>query len=234
MRRSAPNSAIIGLILLVLAGISWAADTQADLSKRLDASAKAFSEIMSDPKNSIPGSVLRTAKCLVVIPSMTQVAVGVGARHGDGMVTCRSADGWSAPAPVSMTGGSWGAQIGAQSVDLVMVVTNDQGMRQLLDSKLTFGTEATVAVGPVGRHAGVNSDAGLKSEVLTYSKARGIFVGTNLNGASLAQDKDDTQILYGRALPIADILGGKTRAPQVSQPFMSVVRKYTSQSVMQG
>jgi SH3 domain-containing YSC84-like protein 1 len=234
MRRSSSPFALMGLMLFFLGGVLWAADTQADLSKRLDASAKALNMIMSDPQNAIPESVLKTAKCLVVIPSMTQVAVGVGGSHGDGIVTCRTAKGWSAPAPVSMTGGSWGAQIGAESVDLVMVVTDDQGMQQLLSSKFTFGTEATVAVGPVGKHAGVSSDANLKSEVLTYSKARGIFVGTNLNGASIAQDKDDTQILYGQTLALSDILTGKIRPPQASQPFMATVHKYAAQTRVQG
>jgi len=211
--------------------VSWAADSsnQSDVEQRLDASAKALTEVMSDPGNAIPEGVLRMAKCIAVVPSMMQVAVAIGANHGKGMVTCRTPYGWSGPVPMSITGGSWGAQIGGETIDLIMIVTNDQEMQRLLSSKVKFGTEASVAAGPVSRYAGVDADAKMNAEVLTYSKSRGAFAGTNLNGAALSQDEDDTRVLYGGDASFADILSGKIRVPPASQGFLSAVEKYAGQ-----
>jgi len=209
------------IFILLCTLFSWSplvryasAADQADLGKRAQDSAKAFADIMSDPPNAIPKSVLQAAKCVAVMPSMVQIAVGVGASHGKGLVTCRTQAGWSAPAPIDMSGGSWGAQLGGQAVDLVMIVTNDEGMQRLLSSQMKFGTEASVAAGPLSRHAGVSQDPSMNAEILTYSRARGVFVGTNLNGASLTQDDDDTKALYGDTLSFSDILQGKTRNPE--------------------
>ena len=188
---------LVGTVLALLLGSSWSADEAREVAQRIEASAQAFTEFTSDPHNAIPGNVLEGAKCVAVIPSMVQVAVALGGNHGKGFVTCRITNGWSAPAPITITGVSWGSQVGGEAVDLVMVVTNDQGMQRLLSSQMKFGTEASVAAGPVGLHAGTSSDATMKAEVLTYSRARGLFAGTNFNGASLSQDQDDTRVSTG-------------------------------------
>src|SRR5215471_14029548 len=200
-RKFSRHIVVLGTMLLLLAGLGWSADEQkdqSDITKRIDASARVLDEIMATPEKSIPNKVMNDAKCVAVIPSMVKVAVGFGGEHGKGVATCRTENGWSAPAPITMTGGSWGLQLGGQAVDVVMVVTNDQGMQHLLSSKFKIGADASAAAGPVGRDAGADTDWKMKAEVLTYSRARGAFAGINLNGASITQDKDETRALYGR------------------------------------
>jgi len=189
--------AVLG-ICTFLVGVGWSADNkeQSDISKRIDNSAKVLNEIMEVPDKAIPDKVMKDAKCLVVIPSMVKIAVGFGGNHGKGVATCRTTAGWSAPAPVTITGGSWGLQLGGQAVDLVMVVTNQSGMDHLLSSKFKLGAEASAAAGPVGRDAGADTDIKMRAEVLTYSRARGLFAGVDLSGAALTQDKDETRLLY--------------------------------------
>lgn len=219
-------------ICSLLVGMSWAGDDkdQSDIAKRIDASAKVLDEIMATPDKAIPDKVMSGAKCVAVIPSMVKVAVGFGGNHGKGVATCRTAAGWSAPAPVTITGGSWGLQLGGQAVDLVMIVTNDQGMQHLLSSKFKLGADASAAAGPVGRDAAADTDIKMRAEVLTYSRARGLFAGIDLSGAVLNQDKDETRLLYGSFVPFADILDGKVQPTAVSGPFLTAVRKYSVQS----
>ena len=158
------------LVLGILAGVSWSADDkeQSDIAKRIDASAKVLDEIMAVKDKAIPDKVMKNAKCIAVIPSMIKIAVGFGGNHGKGVATCRTENGsWSAPAPISITGGSWGLQLGGQAIDLVMVVTNQQGMEHLLSSKFKLGADASAAAGPVGRDAGADTDIKMKAEVLT-------------------------------------------------------------------
>ena len=223
---------VLGSDLLLLAGMAWSADKdQSDIGKRLDASARVLDEIMGTPDKAIPDKVMSDAKCIAVIPSMVKIAVGFGGSHGKGVATCRTGSGrWSAPAPITITGGSWGLQLGGQAVDLVMVVTNDQGMQHLLASKFKIGADASAAAGPVGRDAGADTDWKMKAEVLTYSRARGIFAGIDLNGSVVTQDKDETRLLYGSFVPFQDILDGKVHAKAESQQFLSTVRKYSTQS----
>jgi lipid-binding SYLF domain-containing protein len=224
---------IAGLLLCV--GMAWSADEndkdRSDIDKRLDASAKVLNEIMATPDKAIPDKVMRDAKCVAVIPSMFKVAVVVGGSHGKGVATCRAEGGvWSAPAPITIAGGSWGLQLGGQAVDLVMVVTNDDGMQHLLSSHFKLGADASAAAGPVGRDAAADTDVKMRAEVLTYSRARGIFAGIDLNGSVVTQDKDETRILYGRFVPFSDILSGKVRAKEASEPFLSAVRRYSGQA----
>jgi lipid-binding SYLF domain-containing protein len=214
-------------------GMGWAADKDkddSDIAKRIDASAKVLDEIMATPDKAIPDKVMRDAKCIAVIPSMVKIAVGFGGNHGKGVATCRTASGWSAPAPITITGGSWGLQLGGQAVDLVMIVTNDQGMQHLLSSKFKLGADASAAAGPVGRDAAADTDIKMRAEVLTYSRARGLFAGIDLSGAALTQDKDETRLLYGSFMPFSDILSGKVSATAVSAPFLTAVRRYSVQS----
>jgi len=223
---------LFGVMLLLLAGIGWSADEkdESDIAKRIDASANVLDEIMATPDKAIPDKVMEGAKCVAVIPSMIKIAVGFGGNHGKGVATCRTDRGWSAPAPITITGGSWGLQLGGQAVDLVMIVTNDQGMQHLLCSKFKLGAEASAAAGPVGRDAGADTDWKMKAEVLTYSRARGIFAGVDLSGAAITQDKDETRLLYGSPESFADILNGKVQATTDSEPFLAAVRKYSRQA----
>ena len=218
--------------LLLLTSMAWSEDKdRSDIEKRLDASARVLTEIMSTPDKSIPDKVMRDAKCIAVIPSMVKVAIGFGGSHGKGVATCRTEDGrWSAPAPITITGGSWGLQLGGQAVDIVMVVTNDQGMQHLLSSKFKLGADASAAAGPVGRDTGADTDWKLKAEVLTYSRARGLFAGIDLNGSSITQDKDETRILYGKFMPFEEILNGKVRPSEASHPFLEAVERYSGQA----
>jgi lipid-binding SYLF domain-containing protein len=222
-------------ICSMFVGVSWSADKdESDIAKRIDASAKVLDEIMATPDKAIPDKVMRNAKCIAVIPSMLKIAVGFGGNHGKGVATCRTGAGWSAPAPITITGGSWGLQLGGQAVDLVMVVTNDQGMEHLLSSHFKLGADASAAAGPVGRDAAADTDVKMRAEVLTYSRARGLFAGIDLSGAALTQDKDETHLLYGRFVPFSDILNGKIQATVTSAPFLSAVRKYSIQSKESG
>jgi lipid-binding SYLF domain-containing protein len=165
---------------------------------------------------------------------MLKFAIGFGGNHGKGVATCRTANGWSALAPITIAGGSWGLQLGGQAVDLVMVVMNEQGMQHLLASKFKLGGEASAAAGPVGRDAAAGTDWKLRAEILTYSRARGIFAGIDLSGSAITQDKDETRILYGKMVPFADILNGQAAISDGSAIFLTAVRKYSHQANDQG
>ena len=229
---SAIASCILAVgVCLMVTPISFAADKdQSDIAKRIDNSAKVLNEIMATPDKAIPDKVMRNAKCVAVIPSMVKIAVGFGGNHGKGVATCRTDSGWSAPAPITITGGSWGLQLGGQAVDLVMIVTNEDGMQHLLSSKFKLGGDASAAAGPVGRDAAADTDIKMHAEVLTYSRARGLFAGIDLSGAAVTQDKDETRLLYGHFVPFADILDGKVRPTVSSEPFLSAVRRYSGQA----
>ena len=212
-------------------GLGYAADKdESDIAKRIHSSAKVLDEIMATPDKAIPDKVMAKAKCIAVIPSMVKIAVGFGGNHGKGVATCRTGGTWSAPAPVTITGGSWGLQLGGQAIDLVMVVMNQEGMDHLLSSKFKLGADASAAAGPVGRDAGADTDIKMRSEVLTYSRARGLFAGVDLSGAALTQDKDETRLLYGKFIPFGDILSGKVEPTAAAASFLSAVKRYSAQS----
>jgi lipid-binding SYLF domain-containing protein len=227
-------------VLLVFATLGWAGDEKddskadSDIVKRMDKAADVLKEIEGAPDNGIPDNIMGDAKCIAVIPSMVKVAIGFGGSHGKGVATCRTASGWSAPAPITVTGGSWGLQLGGQAVDLVMLVMNDKGMEHLLSSKFKVGADASAAAGPVGRHASADTDWKMKSEILTYSRSRGLFAGIDLSGTAVTQDKDETRILYGKMVPFADILTGKVSPPKESRTFLAAVEKYAPPSPQQG
>jgi lipid-binding SYLF domain-containing protein len=222
--------------LMLLTCVSSVADDKdrSDIDKRIEASATVLDEIMGTPDKAIPDKIMSDAECIAVIPSMIKIAVGFGGSHGKGVATCRTGHGWSAPAPITITGGSWGLQLGGQAVDLIMVVTNEKGMHHLLSSKFKLGADASASAGPVGRSAAADTDWKMRAEVLTYSRARGIFAGIDLNGSAVTQDKDETRILYGKMVDFSDILNGKVPAPKESAPFLAAVRKYSAQSREQG
>lgn len=223
---------VLGSSLLLFAGMAWSADKDSsDIDKRLDAATQVLTEIMGTPDKAIPEKVMNDARCIAVVPSMVKIAIGFGGSHGKGVATCRKANGrWSAPAPITITGGSFGLQLGGQAVDLVMVVMNEQGMQHMLSSKFKLGADASAAAGPVGRDAAADTDWKMKAEVLTYSRARGVFAGIDLNGSAITQDKDETRLLYGKFIPFQEILDGNVHAKASAAPFLEAVRKYAGQS----
>lgn len=194
-------------------------------ASRVESSAGVLSEIMAAPDKGIPEEILGSAKCIAVVPSLVKGGFVFGGAHGKGMASCRTADGWSAPAPFTVTGGSFGLQIGLQGVDLVMLIMNDKGMQALLSSKFKLGADASAAAGPVGRHAEASTDWKMRAEVLTYSRARGLFAGVTVNGAAIHQDEDATRELYGRLVPFKTILTGSVTTPQGGEPFVAAIRK---------
>jgi lipid-binding SYLF domain-containing protein len=222
--------AALGASILLFASAGWAADDkdQSDIQKRIQNAADVMNEIMAVKDKAIPDEIMENAECVAVVPSMLKIAVGFGGNHGKGVATCKTANGWSAPAPFTITGGSWGLQIGGQAVDLVMIVMNQKGMDALLSSKFKVGADASAAAGPVGRQTEASTDWKMKAEVLTYSRARGVFAGIDLSGSRIAQDGDETRILFGKMVPFADILGGKVPPPDGSEPFLAAVKKYAT------
>jgi lipid-binding SYLF domain-containing protein len=220
-------------LALIFASLSWAADDkdESDINKRIDTSAHVLNEIMATPDKAIPDGIMHDAKCIAVIPSMVKIAFVFGGNHGKGVATCRTPEGWSAPAPITITGGSWGLQLGGQAVDLVLVVMTDQGMEHLLSSHFKLGADISAAAGPVGRDATAGTDAKMRAEVLTYSRTRGLFAGIDLSGAAISQDKDETRILFGgKMIPFQDILNGKVPPPAGSEQFLAAVTRYSVQA----
>lgn len=222
----------VSTLLFALSTIAWAlpaedsAKDDSEIAKRLKASANVLEEIMSAPDKGIPEEILNDAKCIVVVPSMVKFAIGIGGHYGKGVATCRTANGWSAPAPILLTGGNWGLQFGGQAVDLVMLVMDQKGMDHLLSSKFKIGVDASAAAGPVGRHAEAGTDWKMKAEVLAYSRARGLFAGIDLSGSVIKQDKDETRVLFGKMVPFETILNGKVPPPKAAEPFLATVTKY--------
>lgn len=209
-------------------------NSQSDIEKRIKNAADVLDEVMGQKDKAIPAKIMGEAQCVAIVPSMFKVAFGFGGSHGKGVATCRTNGRWSAPAPFSITGGSWGLQIGAQSVDLIMLVMNKKGMDALLSNKFKIGADASAAAGPVGRQGEASTDWKMKAEVLTYSRARGVFAGIDLSGAKISQDADETRILYGKMVPFATILNGNVAAPSGAQPFLAAVRKYATVAKEQG
>ncbi len=216
----------IGAVVLCLATIGWAKDD--DDSKNageLQQATEVIQHITSaSPDQGVPNHVLEGAKCVAVIPKLVKGAFIVGGEHGTGVATCRTPNGsWSAPAPFSVSGISWGAQIGGKSTDLVMFIMNDQGMNDLLAGHIKVGADVSAAAGPVGRTA--SADAGYKAGILTYSASKGAFIGASLNGAELQQDGKATRSWYGKDVPIRDILQGNVPIPnEDARAFVNAVQ----------
>src|SRR5512133_2031974 len=183
---------VVGAVCLV-GTFASAGSARQDSIARLQSSVEVLQAIMATPDKGIPEEVLSNAKCIVVVPDLIKGGFIFGGKHGRGIASCRTANGWSAPAFVSVGGGSWGLQIGVENVDLVMLVMNDRGLQHLLSSKFALTGEGSVAAGPVGRHASAGTDWKLNTEVLTYSRAKGAFAGLTLEGAVVQQDMDSTR-----------------------------------------
>jgi lipid-binding SYLF domain-containing protein len=217
--------------ILGLTGIAWADSDRESTVDRLDHAGLVLHEIMAAPDRGIPEEVLEHAMCVAVVPHMIKGGFVFGAENGRGVATCRTKDGWSAPAFFAITGGSWGLQIGVEGVDLVMIIQNERGMHQLLSSKFQLGGDASAAAGPVGRHASANTDWKLNTEILTYSRARGAFAGLTLTGASIRRDNDSTDAIYGRRVSTRSILTGRVAVPASAQSFLNSVRNAKAQAV---
>jgi lipid-binding SYLF domain-containing protein len=214
--------------LAALLGNLAVASTRENATERLENSADVLREIGAAPDKGIPEEVVKSAKCVVVVPHLVKAGFIIGGKHGRGVAVCRTGSGWSAPAFISVTGGSWGLQIGAEGVDLVMLVMNDSGLRHLLSSKFEITGEGSAAAGPVGRHASAGTDWELNTELLTYSRSRGIFAGLTLEGAVVEQDADATVAIYGNDFPFKKILLGEIAAPAPAVPFLRAVEKISN------
>jgi lipid-binding SYLF domain-containing protein len=216
-------------VVVCLSAAAFGADDSKDDNKAVDrvkAAGEVLDEIQGAPDTGIPQEVLGSAECVAVVPSMLKGGFIVGARYGRGVASCRTSKGWSAPAFFEVRGGSFGLQIGGQAVDLVMLIMNQDGMRNLLSSKFKLGADASVAAGPVGRAATADTDWKMRAQVLSYSRARGLFAGLELNGAAINQDKDSTREFYGRMVPFKTSLTGEVEATAGAYPFLNTLAKW--------
>jgi len=217
----------LSLLLMGMLGLvgtsAFAGSDREETVDRLHNSVEVLQSIMATPDKGIPEEVLSGAKCMVVIPHLIKGGFIFGGKHGRGVASCRTAEGWSAPAFVSVGGGSWGLQIGVEGVDLVMLVMNDRGLQHLLSSKFELTGEGSVAAGPVGRHASAGTDWKLNTEVLTYSRSKGAFAGLTLEGAVVEQDNDSTRAIYGKHMTFRSILSGKATTPASADAFVKAV-----------
>ncbi len=224
----------ISLLLMSFMGMfgtyAWAGSAREDSVARLQSSVDVLHAVMATPDKGIPEEVLSNAKCILVVPDLIKGGFIFGGKHGRGVATCRTAEGWSAPAFVSIGGGSWGLQIGVEDVDLVMLVMNDRGLQHLLSSKFELTGEGSVAAGPVGRHASAGTDWKMNTEALTYSRSKGVFAGLTLEGAVVEQDNDSTRAIYGKHIMFRNILSGRVATPDSAAAFEKAVSEAGQQA----
>jgi len=215
----------IALLLSVVWGgtLAWAASAREDATERLEMAAAVMHEVMAAPDKGIPQEVLDGAKCVVVVPHLVKGGFIFGGKYGRGVASCRTGKDWSAPAFVAVGGGSWGLQIGVEGVDLVMLVMNEKGLQHLLSSKFQITGEGSAAAGPVGRHASAGTDWKLDSELLTYSRSKGVFAGLTLEGAVIQQDDDSTKAIYGREVGFRPTLKGEVATPPEARKFLAAL-----------
>lgn len=200
-----------------------------EAAKRVNEAAAVFSEVMDAPDKGIPEELLENAHCIVIVPGLKTAAFVFGGKYGKGVMSCRNKGGagWSAPGTVRVEGGSVGFQIGGSETDVIMLVMNDRGEDKLLSSKFTLGAEGSVAAGPVGRTATAQTDAQMHAEILSWSRSQGLFAGIALEGATLRQDLDDNQALYGKRLENRQIVTGGVRPPRSAEKLMSLLNRYS-------
>jgi lipid-binding SYLF domain-containing protein len=222
---------VLFIALLSLTSLGWAESKRESSTDRMDNAGKVLREVMATPDKGIPEEVLEHARCVAVVPHMIKGGFVFGAENGRGVATCRTENGWSAPAFFAITGGSWGLQIGLEGVDLVMIIQNERGMQKLLSSKFQLGADASAAAGPVGRHASADTDWKLDTEILTYSRAKGAFAGLTLTGASIRRDDDSMRAIYGRSVTTRSVLMGKVATPAAAEPFLNAVRGSKAQAI---
>ena len=217
------------LLIAITCGPLAAADAKNKTAERLDESAALFSEIMETPDRSIPQDLLEKAHCIVLVPDLKKAAFGVGGKYGRGFALCRAAGGtgWGPPAAIRIEGGSIGFQIGVSSSDVVMLVMNQRGMEKLSSSKFTIGGDATAAAGPVGRNASAQTDAFMHAEILSWSRSKGLFAGVSLDGATLRNDLDENESLYGQRWTSKQILGSGAKMPDTASKLVASLNKHS-------
>jgi lipid-binding SYLF domain-containing protein len=218
-------AAALTIASVFTASAAFAGSAKEDSVDRLQMATGVLKQIMDAPDKGIPEEVLNNAKCVVVVPHLVKGGFIIGGKHGRGVASCRTATGWSAPAFISVGGGSWGLQIGVEGVDLVMLVMNDQGLQHLLSSKFQISGEGSAAAGPVGRHASAGTDWKLNTEMLTYSRSKGAFAGLTLEGAVIEKDDDSTTAVYGENEGFKAILSGKVATPTVAKDFVHEISR---------
>jgi lipid-binding SYLF domain-containing protein len=203
---------------------------QSDAPARMQAAADVFVEVMRTPDKAIPQDLLNKSQCIIIVPGLKKGAFIVGAKYGKGFVSCRSKSGvgWAAPASIRVEGGSFGLQAGGSETDVIMLVMNQSGMNRLLTSKFTLGGDVTVAAGPVGRFTQAETDAFMTAEILTWSRARGLFAGVALSGATLREDSEWNEALYGRKITNREILTSTIAPPAAAQPMLDELNRYSS------
>ena len=215
--------------LLTAASLMLSTAVFADIStgerERVEKAAAVITELRNVPDKGIPEELWEKAECAVVIPGLKKGAFIVGGEFGKGLMSCRHNGQWSAPIFMEMQKGSWGLQIGAESIDLVLLVMNEGGINKMLNNKVSLGADASVAGGPVGRSAHAATDAQLKAEILSWSRAQGLFAGIDISGGVLKPDTDDNEQLYAKNVSPRDVLDGKAKAAAVTQPFMNALKR---------
>lgn len=204
----------------LLTSTSFAASSRADLQDRVDAAKNVMDQIMGANDRTVPINILRSATCVAVVPGMKKGAFFVGGQYGQGVVTCRTGKGWSAPVFIRMAGGSFGLQFGGQATDLILIAVNDQGMQDLLKDKFKIGGDASAAAGPVGRAGTASTDWKMSAELLSYSRAKGLFAGIDLDGTSVSQNTEDTELYYGAPHTFQSILEGQVAVPAGAVAFV--------------
>jgi lipid-binding SYLF domain-containing protein len=217
------KTASLVCLCILFSALAARASTREDLQARVDAAKTVLDEIMRAGDRSIPLNILKQATCVGVVPGLIKGAFVVGAQYGQGIVTCRTGHGWSAPVFIRMAGGSFGFQIGGQSTDLVLVAVNDRGFQDLLRSKFKIGGDAAASAGPVGRNTQAATDWKMSAELLTYSRSKGLFAGIDLDGTSVSQNHEDTEIYLGGPHGFDAILKGNVPVPEGAVPFVRTV-----------
>jgi lipid-binding SYLF domain-containing protein len=212
------------LLLLFLSSVVLTADRK-DEVKRLGRATEVFQEIMKTPDKGIPGDLLDKSECVAIVPGLKKGGLGLGGKYGKGVVMCRKRDrSWTAPSFITIEGGSVGLQIGFEQVDVVMLIMNRNGVDKLIGDKFTIGADASAAAGPVGRQTAAQTNIRLDAEILTYSRAKGLFAGISLDGATLRQDKDNIRDFYGKDVDARKILlDGTVAMPAEARPLASAL-----------
>jgi SH3 domain-containing YSC84-like protein 1 len=213
------------LIGVLAASSLLAGELSSGAKKRIEDAGQVLREIHAAPDRDVPKDLWDKAACVVVVPSLKKAAFVFGGEYGRGLMSCRHDGAWSGPVVMGIEKGSWGLQIGGQSIDLVLLVMNERGMQKLLGNKVTLGAEASVAGGPVGRDARAATDAQMKAEILSYSRTQGLFAGVNFSGGVLKPDRDATEALYGREVSSRDVLADAIPAPAAAEPFMRALQR---------
>jgi lipid-binding SYLF domain-containing protein len=221
---------LIVTTLGLLVTLTAVASDREDDVKRTQKATQVFREIMNTPDQGIPQELLETAKCIAIIPGDMKFAFIFGGNYGRGLATCRTGHGWSTPMFVAIEGGSVGYQIGGSSTDIVMLFMNDHALQSLHSDKFKLGADASVAAGPVGRTAAAGTDVKLNAEILSYSRAKGLFAGVALDGAVVQADKSGDQAMYGDNANRHEILSGKVAVPASARPLLQEISRYVKEA----